>query len=154
MSEDEFRGYLSQLKFNNGIIHVGDSRYVLMPTSWLTDLMLELENLMGVSGTFALLDSASKKTKITPTLLAAVKDLPFEHKIGAFLKNSALTGFANMEIEEISKEPFKIVLKNPAPIFDDAYQGGADGPRCYFNATFIPWIEAMVKFDGIDGPLK
>ena len=154
MSEEQFRGYLSRLEFKDGEILLGGNRYMLMPVAWIRDVMMETENIMGVGGTFALFDTASRSTTPAEETLVAFKDLPFEHKIGAFLSISALTGFGKLEVIEINKDPFKIRIKNPSPVFGDAYEGKADSPRCYFNASILPYIEAIAKMDGINEPLK
>ncbi len=154
MSDEAFKGYLSQFRNEDGEVFIGETRYMIMPIVWLKDIQLELENLMGPSGTFALFDTASRRTAPSERALAAIKDLPFEHKIGAFFAQSALSGFGKCEPIEISKKPFKVVFKSPSSIFAEAYEGKADSPRCYLFASFIPYMEAIAKQEGLDIKLR
>ncbi len=154
MTEEQFREYLSRLEFRDGKIYIGGTRYMIIPASWMRDIMMETERIIGVGGTFALFDNASRVTAPTEKTLSVFKDLPFEHKVHALVNVIALSGAGKMEILEMSKDPFKIKLKNPSPVFDDAYEGKADSPRCYFNSSLIPYFEAIAKMEGIDESLK
>ena len=155
MSDDEaFKYYISQFRYENGHVLLGDTRYMIMPVSWLGDMQLELENLMGASGTFALFDTASRRTRPAGATLAGLKELPFEHKWGAFLESAGLGGFGLFELISASQDPFKVVFKCSSTSYADAYEGKADSPRCYLNSTFIPYFELLAAQDGIELKLK
>jgi hypothetical protein len=154
MSEEAFKNYVSQFRFENGHVYLGETRYMFMPVSWLGDMQLELENLMGPSGTFALFDTASRRTTPTGETLAQLKELPFEHKWGAFFMSASLGGFGVFQVISLSKDPFKIVFKSSSTSYGDAYEGKADSPRCYLNSTFIPYMKQIAALDGINEELK
>ena len=154
MSDDAFKNYISQFRFENGHVYIGDTRYMFMPVSWLGDLQLELENLMGPSGTFALFDIASRRTKPAGDALSQLENLPFEHKWGAFFMSAALGGFGLFELISATKDPFKIVFKSSSTSYGDVYEGKADSPRCYLNSTFIPYFELIAAQEGVNVKLQ
>ena len=154
MSEEAFKNYVSQMRYENGHIYIGDTRYMIMPVEWLGDLQLELENLMGAPGTFALFDTASRRTRAVGDSLNRLKNLPFEHKWAAFLTSAALGGSGNFELVSAIQDPFKIVFKCSSTSYGDAYGGKADSPRCYLNSTFVPYFELLASQDGVNSKLQ
>ncbi len=157
--QDEFKNYLTMLQYAGGVLRsMGADRYMLASTSWLTDLQQEIENIIGPDGAYAVFETASKSggqsASEGASFAALFAGMPLEERVKLVLKYGQLQGWGPHELVEYSPDPFKVVVRSPRPYIGNAYEGKADGPRCYYQVGLANVIQALANMDKRDLTLQ
>jgi hypothetical protein len=150
MTEEEFRGFLSQLQNREGAIYLGPNRFQLVPTTWLTKIQQEMEEVLGPSGAYAVIYKASISAgeASSKALMAQVGDIPVEQKIHALNNIGRLQGWGTPTLLEYKEKPLHVKIK-----FDNTYLSGlwkdADEAKCLYLSSFIGIMLPIFKEAGL-----
>jgi hypothetical protein len=157
VSEDEFKLLISMLQFQDGVVSIGNDRYLLAEAQWFAELQQDIEQIVGPDGAFVLMDEASKagsRPDDDASYHAFFSGMPFEERVALAVKFSTIQGWGPMEVTEISSNPLRVVIKATNPYHKELYKGQADGPRCLPLSGMAILIESHARLDGINVTLK
>ena len=152
MSKELFENIRDELTFDKGVMAFGPARMIMVSAGWVTDLQKGLEDLVGSSGAFALINSAGRTSgEIEGKLFNELyPSLTFDQKVETLFLFLEARGWGTFEVMSFTPDPFNLVIKYTNPYHEDTYGGKADGTRCFYQAGIAAAIEQFAKAANID----
>ncbi len=153
---DMFQFIKGDLSNKDGALMMQGERFILVPVGFISYLQKGIENIAGPDGTYVMMTEAAQMSgrDVSQTVLALAQGLPFEQQVQLFLRMNSAIGWGKYEVEELTMEPFKLVVKHINSYVGDVYEGKADGPRCFLSVGTKDLYESLLKAAGRDIKLK
>ncbi len=147
---DEFRNFVSLLTYKDGTIHQGPIRYILVPASWLAGLGVEMENVLGASGAYVVVHTASEAAAKTygEILTQLFGGMPPKEMMALVVQTARALGWGDIQLVEFNETPLTIKLR-----VKDTYLSGivseADEPKCYLFSSVMCVIQTLLQKAGV-----
>lgn len=149
MNKEEFRTFLSQLEYREGQIFHGQRRLIINGADWLAGLQVEMENVIGEDGAFAIVDTLALRgsRQMGEMYAERLKQLPLRQQLEAVLKMAPTFGWGVCSITEFNESPLSFKIR-----YDHSYVTGVmkdhSSPKCYFLSTLTAILKALLEKSG------
>ena len=146
-----FEEFKKQLKYENGVITYHGKRVFIGFIDWLAGLQVKLEEIMGSSGTYVLINNASYVSgkNLLPIMEKIIKpDDNLETKINKILKSIEIRGIGQFTLEKVETNPVNIVIKYEHSYVEGHYKNESEC-KCFYVVGIFPMIEKVLGDGGI-----
>ena len=143
-----------ELDYKDGILTHNGTRVVIVPFEWLINLQKEIENIIGTSGAYVLIqDAGSKGGKAVAKLIDNIfSNLSLEQKINTYLYISSMFGWGKLTLKKLQLDPTEVVIKYEHSYVEGHYQNESEG-KCYYVSSVAAVIDELLKNAGISKEL-
>jgi predicted hydrocarbon binding protein len=149
MSED-FTQFVSTMEYQDGRISSQGRRYGIFNVSWLVGIQKEMENIIGVDGTYAILDRVYEDDATTWAKMIAQYqgDVPLDQQLRGFFGPMAFRGFGVYSVTEFTEKPFLLKYQVKDSLIAGQI-GGSPEPRCGLDLLVVKITKALIQAKGL-----